>query len=62
MVALKRELKAKATALLRVKDLNCLATGYDEMLKQSLDAHVLEKMIMTLPSSILLYWFYWFFL
>ena len=45
MDALKSELEAKATALLRVKDINCLATGYDEMLKQSLDAHILEKMI-----------------
>ena len=43
--ALKSELEAKATALLRVKDINCLATGYDEMLKQSLDAHIPEKMI-----------------
>ena len=45
MDALKSELEAKVTALLRVKDINCLAIGYDEMLKQSLDAHIPEKMI-----------------
>ena len=45
MEALKSELEAKVTPLLRVKDINHLATGYDEMLKQNLDAHIPEKKI-----------------
>ena len=45
MEALKCDLEVKVTALFRVKDIDCLTVGYNEMLKQTLDAHLPEKMI-----------------
>ena len=41
--ALKHDLEAKVTVLL--KDIDRLAAGYNEMLKQTLDAHLPEKMV-----------------
>ena len=43
--ALKWDLEVKAIALCGVKDIDCLAAGYNEMLKQTLDAHQPEKMV-----------------
>ena len=42
---LKHDLEVKAIALCRVKDINSLAAGYNEMLKQTLAAHLPEKMV-----------------
>ena len=45
MEALKCDLEVKAIALCRVKDIDSLVAGYNEMLKQTLAAHLPEKMV-----------------
>ena len=45
MEALKHDLEVKAIALCRVKDIDCLTAGYNEMLKQTLAAHLPEKVV-----------------
>ena len=45
MEALKCDLEVKVIPLCRVKDIDRLAAGYNEMLKQTLAAHLPEKMV-----------------
>ena len=45
MEALKCDLEVKVIALCRVKDIHSLVAGYNEMLKQTLAAHLPEKMV-----------------